>query len=102
MEEYDIKKTAVSKVQGDGLKGIIAGMFPEFTAEGEKYLIRYGALQPMTVWLNGKKLCVDIVTDKNVDNETALKSISMRNKFLEAATGFNAKERLKRLKKGDG
>ena len=102
MEAFDVRKANVGKLASGGLNGIVAGMFSDYTAEGEKIIIRFGALQPMTVWLENKKLCVDIVTDKNVDSDTVLKSISMRNKFLEAATGYNAKERLKRLKKGEG
>jgi hypothetical protein len=102
MEAFDVRKENLPKLEGGGLKGVVADMFPDYAAEGERIIIRFGAMQPMTVWLENKKLCVEIVTDRNVDNDTALKSIGLRNRFLEAATGFNAKERLKRLKKGEG
>lgn len=102
MEEYDIKKTNQDKFKGDGLKDMIASLFPNYTIENERYVVRFGAMQPMIVWQSGKKLCVDITTDKNVDNETALKTISLRNIFLETTTGYTAKERLKRLKKSEG
>ena len=102
MEAFEIKKTVYAKVAGGGLKAIATEFFPDHAAEGDRIVIRFGAMQPMTVWVDGKKLCVDIVTDKNVDNETALKTISLKNRFLESATGYTAKERLKKLKKGEG
>jgi hypothetical protein len=102
MEAYEIKKTVKSTVEGHGLEQIASDIFGECDASGDKIVVKFGAMQPLTVWLDGKKLCVEIVTDKNVDNETALKTISKKNAFLERATGYTAKERLKKLKKGDG
>jgi hypothetical protein len=102
MEAFEIRKANRAKLDGDGLKNVVAQLLPGYEIIDGRIVIRFGALQPMTVWLDSGKLCVEIVTDKNVDSETVLKSISMRNRFLEAVTGYNSKERLKKLKKGDG
>lgn len=99
MEEFEIKRSKLKEIDGGGLERIVKNVFGEYTAEGEKFVVRYGAMQPLKAWLSGGRLCVEIVTDRNVDDQTALSSISLRNKFLEAATGYTAKERLKKLKK---
>ena len=101
MIEFDIRKSSFSQVEGDGLRAIISEVFGDAKKDGEKYVIKCGALQPMTVWLSGKKLAVEITTDSKVDNETAMKSITLKNQFLEKATGYTAKERLKKLKKAE-
>ena len=75
-------------------------MFGEVERDGEKFKADYGAMKPITVWLKGKKeLCVDIVTEKNVSDDTAMRTIKAKNEFLLKATGYTAKERSKRLKK---
>ena len=39
---------------------------------------------------------------KKTDDETSLKTIKAYNRFLEIATGYTAKERIKKAKSGKG
>ena len=67
--------------------------------EDNKHAISYKSLKRMEVWVEEKKLCVD--TESNMDADHA--DVSDTNKrfraFLVAATGYTAKERVKRMKK---
>ena len=100
MQELDIRRGHYSKIEGEQLKSLMEEVFGNVKViENDKYSSIYGAMSPITVWVIEKKLlCIEITTNKDVDDSTAMDSIKAKNVFLEAATGYNSKERLKRLK----
>lgn len=53
----------------------------------------------MSVWVENKNLCVDTESRSGVGDEVILDTNRRFRKFLEAATGLNSKERVKRAKK---
>ena len=72
---------------------------------GDGFAISYGAIRRLIVrpGATGKTLTVEIETDPGVgDDAVILDTIRKRNAFLEAATGFSSKERVKRSKKKAG
>ena len=100
MQTLDIKRGHYKNLESMGLDNLMTEVFGNVEKDGEKYLANYGAMKPITVWVKSKKeLCVDIVTEKDVNDETAMKTIRAKNDFLNRATGFSAKERSKRLQK---
>ncbi|MCK5561621.1 MAG: DUF5611 family protein [Thermoplasmata archaeon] len=100
MKEYEIKRGHFKNIEGEKLKELMMDTFGSVKSEEDKLVINFGALQPLKTWIKDKNvLCVDTQMDKNVDDDTINGTISSYNKFLEAATGFTAKERLKRAKK---
>ena len=73
---FDIKRGHYKNLEGAGLETVMAEIFGEVEKEGDKYKAVYGAMKPITVWLKSKKeICVDIVTEKDVSDDTALKTI---------------------------
>jgi len=102
MEEFEVKR---------GLTKDLASRIPielrrcfgcEPEPVGEGYAIACGAIRRLvaTPGPAGKTLAVEIETDTGVgDDAVILDTIRKRNAFLEAATGFNSKERVKRAKK---
>jgi len=98
MQEQDIKRGFYKKLEGDGLKNLMADIFgTEVILDGEKHMVNYGALQPLTAWIKDKGcLCVDTKMNADVDTDTADMTIKLYNHFLETSTGFNAKQRKKR------
>jgi hypothetical protein len=100
MQELDIRRGHYSKIEGDQLKSMMEDIFGNVEeSEKDKYSSKFGAMTPITAWLKDKKtLCIEITTNKDVDDNAALDSIKAKNHFLEAATGYTSKERLKRLK----
>ncbi len=100
MQTFDIKRGHYKNLENEGLEKIMVEIFGEVEKEGDKYKANYGAMKPITAWLKSKKeLCVDIVTERDVNDETAMKTIRAKNDFLHNATGYTGKERTKRLQK---
>jgi hypothetical protein len=100
MQELDIKRGHFSLITEGRLKALMIENFGDVTEEGEVLISNYKALAPIKVWIKDKKtLCINIETDPGVGDEVALESIRAKNKFLQAATGFNSKERSKRIQK---
>ena len=100
MNEYDIKRGHYEKIDGDKLEIMMKDSFESVKKEGDKLITNFGALDNLTVWIDGKKtLCVDTKMNTDVDDKTATETIRKYNQFLERATGFTAKERRKRASK---
>ena len=102
MTVQDIKRGHWKVVDGDGLKGLLEEHFETPVAVGNDgwHMVEYGGLKPLKVkMLSKSELEVVTVSNPDVPDELASESIRRYNKFLEAATGFNSKERKKRLNK---
>ena len=99
MQEYKLKRGF--KADMDRIYECLTESFPgEIRKEDDKYVTSYGILSSLTVWIEGKKLAVDTVSDTSVtDDELILDSNKRFRDFLFAATGYTAKERLKQAKK---
>lgn len=101
MIEQDIKRGNYKNLEGDKLYGILEEVFGGdcVTQKDGKCHVNYGALKPLVTWVKDKKtLILDIRMDTDVDVELGLDSRKKYNRFLDTATGFNAKARTKRLK----
>ena len=102
MTVQDIKRGHWRVVDGDGLKNLMEDFFdtPVSVEDDGWHLVEYGALKPLKVKMVSKnELEVITIADPDVANDVASESIRRYNKFLEAATGFNSKQRSKRLQK---
>lgn len=100
MQVLDIKRGHYKNLEEVGLERMMTEAFGQVEKDGDKLKANFGAMKPITVWIKSKKeLCVDIVTEKDVPDETVMKTIKAKNDFLQRATGFSTKERSKRLQK---
>jgi len=97
MREYKFKRGY--KPTEERLEEMIIKHFGEFRKEGDVYIVKYGAIEELRLWLKDKKLYAESKTNPNVSEEVAVKTIKTYNKFLEELTGYTAKERQKHLKK---
>ncbi len=102
MEEFEVKRGTTK----DLAARIPAELSRHFGCEpepaGEGWAVSCGAIRRLvaTPGPGGKTLLVEIETDPSVDDDAViLATIRKRNAFLEAATGFSSKERVKRAKK---
>ncbi len=96
MRAYELRRGHAKNLEGDKLRAIAADAFGSATEEGGKVVVTFGAIEKMTVWTDGKKLFVDMVMTSGVPDAIASDTIGRNNRFLEAATGYTAKERSKR------
>ena len=100
MQEYDIRRGHFKNIEGDKFKSLLESTFGKVEVDNEKFMAYYGALQPLTTWIKSKDvLCVDTKMDNTVSEDEINETIRKYNSFLESATGFNSKERVKRSKK---
>jgi hypothetical protein len=98
MEILDIKRGNFSKVEGENLEKLMIEIFGNCRKEGEWRLSEYGAMKPIKVKVQSKsELAMEITTVK-IPEDQVLDTMKKRNQFLEIATGFTSKQRLKRLK----
>lgn len=99
MQEYKLKRGF--KPDMDRIYECLTETFPsEIRKEDDKFVTSYGILSELTVWIEGKKLVVDTVSDTSVtDDELILDSNKRFRDFLYNATGYTAKERLMQAKK---
>ncbi|WP_457549162.1 DUF5611 family protein [Archaeoglobus sp.] len=97
MREYRFKRGY--KPIEDRLEELIKKHFGEFEKDGNVYVVRYGAMEELRLWIENKKLYVETKTNPNVSDDVAIRTIKVYNKFLEELTGYTAKERAKMMKK---
>lgn len=67
--------------------------------ENGNYILNYGAFKSLKVWIDNKKLCVDSESEKSASDEQVLDTNKRYRTFLDEATGYSSKERLKMAKK---
>ncbi len=99
MKEYKLKKGFSPDI--DRIEECLRETLPsEVRRDGKKLVTSYGIITTITVWIEGKKLAVDTVSDTSIkDDNLILDSNKRFRDFLLKATGYTAKERLKQAKK---
>ncbi len=99
--EYDIKKGWYRNIEGDLLEKMMAEIFGNVKKEGDALVSSYGVLERIEVKVLAKDK-LDIATvnkEGGMDDAAILDSKRKLNAFAEAATGFDAKARMKRAQK---
>jgi hypothetical protein len=100
MREYPIKPGNYKNIEGEKLAELIREIFGNVTKEGEMLKASYGAIKELRVQPKGKKvLCVETVMERNVSDAVGEDTRKKYNLFLEKATGYTAKERIKKMQK---
>ncbi len=99
MQEYEVRRGHQENVQPEKLKEHMQRFFGSVQEREGKLVASFGALKEISVWPSGKNLNVDTQMDKNVTDDVAQDTIKAYNSFLEAATGYTAKERGRRAQK---
>ena len=97
MRKYKFKRGY--KPTAERVEEALITHFGSFEKKEDVYVVSYGAIREMRVWLDGKLLCVETETDTSVTNDVATDTLKRFNKFLEDVTGYTAKERRKQLQK---
>ncbi|MGA2161422.1 MAG: DUF5611 family protein [Methanoregula sp.] len=104
MQEYPIKRGLTKDLE----PRIVAELKKCFGVEPEKtgnsYRIRFGALNRLevTCGAGGKTLRVNTESDMSASDEVIIDTNKRFRKFLDVATGFSTKERVKRAKSVEG
>lgn len=99
MQAYKLKRGYSPDI--DRMKGLLTECFgTEIAGTDGKLKTSYGILKEITVWIEDKKLCVETVSDTGNKDENAILDTNKRfRNFLDKATGYSSKERVKNAKK---
>lgn len=99
ISEYNFKRGY--KPENERIRSILEEVFETKPAESNgKMTVSYGAIKEVKAWVQDKKLCVETQSDLSVKDEKLILDTNKRFRdFLEEATGYTAKERLKMAKK---
>ena len=106
MVEYDIKKGWGRNTDGDLLEKMMKEVFGNVRKDNDMLVSSYGVLSRIEVKrLSNTSLHVATEANKNADDAMILDTKRKLNVFVEKATGFDAKARMKRAqekaKKGE-
>lgn len=101
MKEFDIKKGWYGKIEGDQLPKIMEEVFGNVVEEDGAFVSKFGVLARIEAKILSKTvIAIDTVNeDGTFNDEMILDSKRALNKFMEQATGFDAKARMKREQK---
>ncbi|MCD4704212.1 MAG: DUF5611 family protein [Methanosarcinaceae archaeon] len=99
MQEYKLKRGFSPDIER--MYTELSECFPsEIKKEDGKLITSYGALSKLSIWMDGKILVIDTVSDiEGVDDENVLDTNKRFREFLNRSTGYSAKERAKKAKK---
>jgi hypothetical protein len=102
VQTYPVRTNLRAGLTPAHLAELLTEIFGQCEIKAEEVVGRYGAIEELRVRRDNKGLQVEVRTNPKVDGETASDTIRRYNQFLEAATGYSAKERAKRLRKSAG
>ncbi|MDK2975109.1 MAG: hypothetical protein PWP08_1480 [Methanofollis sp.] len=103
MQEYQIKRGLKNGLE----ERMITSLTEFFGVEPEerdgRYIISFGALKRLEVWIGpkGNTVLIDTESDLSADDETILDTNRRFRKYLDAVTGYTSKERSKKIQKGN-
>jgi len=98
METLDIKRGNFDKIEGKKLQELMIEVFGNCEKDGDWLYSNYGAMKPIRVKVLSKSEMSFEITTVRIPEDQVLDTMKKRNIFLETATGFTSKQRLKRLK----
>jgi len=97
MVEYDIKKGWNKNIEGDLLEKMMKEVFGNVKKDGDMLVSSYGVLARIEAkQISSVLLHVSTVAGDSKDDAQILDTKRKLNVFVEKATGFDAKARMKR------
>ncbi len=98
IQEYTFKRGFSPDISR--IRELLAKNFPAgIKEENGKLDLSYGAFARLVVGINNKKLWVETESARGLADDVILDTNKRYRIFLEEATGFSAKDRLKKAKK---
>jgi hypothetical protein len=99
VQRYPVRPSHRKNLDSAPLTVIVRTHFESAETDGESVTSSWGAIQRLSARGDKRELTVDVTMNPKVTEAVAAETIARYNRFLEEATGFNAKERAKRLRK---
>lgn len=99
MQRYPVRPSHRRNLEPSALADLARTHFDSVTVDGGAVTARWGAIDRLSARGEQRALVVDLTMNPKVPEGVASETIARYNRFLEAATGFGAKERARRLRK---
>lgn len=99
MQTYPVRASHRANLALPALERVLKESLGTASVEGDGVVASFGAISRLVARPSGRDLSVALTMDPKVPEDVARETIRRYNDFLEAATGFSAKERAKRLRK---
>ena len=99
MQKYPVRSSARAALNPESLAALCRTHFDRAEQDGTSVSSGWGALAALKVWPEGKDLAVEMTMNPKVEAPIAAETIRRYNEFLQAATGYSAKERASKLRK---
>lgn len=96
MGNYAVRPALRAQLTADRIAAVGRAEFGAAARAGDAVSIEYGALESLVASSRGGQLVVDVRMNPKVPNDVAAETIRRYNRFLEALTGYTAKERSKK------
>jgi len=97
MQTYDLRRGHAKNIDGTKMRDILIELFGKAEERDGKLWTSFGAIDSLMVWSDGKSVFVDSKMDPSVPDDVAVQTRKAWNTFLERATGYDAKQRSKRI-----
>ena len=99
MQSFEVKRGHGKSLENGGLKSLMEEQFGEIGEEGNLFSASFKALKKIEVeFVSITEIRVKTETDIEASPEDSLEAHQAYNRFMEAATAFNAKQRVDRAK----
>ena len=99
MQSFEVKRGHGKSLENGGLKSLMEEQFGEIGEEGNLFSASFKALKKIEVeFVSISEIRVKTETDIEASPEDSLEAHQAYNRFMEAATSFNAKQRVDRAK----
>jgi len=99
---YPVRASHRTNLSAPALEALAKTHFGVAELQGQSVESSYGAISRIVARGAGRDLSIEVTTNPKVPEEVARETIRRYNLFLEAVTGYSAKERAKRLRKSAG
>jgi hypothetical protein len=99
MQSFEVKRGHGKSLENGGLKSLMEEQFGEIVEEENLFSASFKALKKIEVeFVSISEIRVKTETDIEASPEDSLEAHQAYNRFMEAATSFNAKQRVDRAK----
>lgn len=104
MQEYPVKRGLTKDLSIRMVDALKECFGTNVNKAGDHYQISYGALQLLDVSMgkDGKTLVVHTESNKDAADEVIIDTNRRFRRFLDAATGYSTRERVKKAKSVEG
>ncbi len=102
MQSYPVRATHRRNLELAAIAGIARSHFDSAEVGPTDVIARYGAIEELRARPDGRALAIDLRMNPKVEEAVARETIARYNRFLEEITGYNSKERARRLRKSAG